>query len=152
MGICLSILWHENLLRIESPSTDFSRVQIFLAPQRLQPKCLLSRCLPQTTHIQRRYPVEPFFTKVVESCLDFRRNRMIFHHRPERYYWPTQCFSKAPFKEVLNISQITIAYHGTCLPLFIQTGLQQYRGCPFYYPAYCPLSNTICLGTMSKFQ
>ena len=49
MGICLSILWHENLLRIESPSTDFSRVQIF----QLLNACNRSVSFPDASRIQR---------------------------------------------------------------------------------------------------
>ena len=59
-------------------------------------------------------------------------------------------FSKTPFvlslsirQEILNVSHVGIAFHGICPPFFIQTWLQQYRRCPFFHSAYCPLSNPI---------
>ena len=40
--------------------------------------------------------------------------------------------------EVINVSQITLTFHGMCPPFFIQTGLYKYRGSSLSHTAYCP--------------
>ena len=47
-------------------------------------------------------------------------------------------------QEILNISQIGMAFHGICPPLFIQTWLQQYGRGAFFYSAHCSFSNPMC--------
>ena len=39
--------------------------------------------------------------------------------------------------DILNVSQISIAFHGLCPPCFIQTCLQHYRRGTFFHSAYC---------------
>ena len=65
---------------------------------------------------------------------------------------PLERLSKASFRgrlpirdEILNVSQIGIAFHGICPPFFIQTWLQQYSRGTFFYSAHCSFSNTISL-------
>ena len=48
-------------------------------------------------------------------------------------------------QEILNVSQIRIAFHGICPPIFIQTWLQQYGRGAFFNSAHCSFSNTISL-------
>ena len=64
-------------------------------------------------------------------------------------------FSKSPFtrcfpicQEVLNISQMTIAFHRISPTLCIQAWLQQYRRGPFIYAAYRSFSYAIRFGSM----
>ena len=79
---------------------------------------------------------------------------MMFNRRPKGNCWPNEWFSKTPFvrcfparKEVSNVVQKTVTCHGISRPMFIQAGLQRYRGCSFFHHAYCPFCFTICLGT-----
>ena len=46
--------------------------------------------------------------------------------------------------EILNVSQIGIAFHGICPPIFIQTWLQQYGRGAFFHSVHCFFSNPIC--------
>ena len=46
--------------------------------------------------------------------------------------------------EILNVSQIGVAFHGIFPLILIQTWLQQYGRGAFFYSAYCSLSNPIC--------
>ena len=48
------------------------------------------------------------------------------------------------FLEILNVSQIGLAFHGICPPILIQTRLQQYGRGAFFYSAHCSFSNPIC--------
>ena len=65
-----------------------------------------------------------------EFLIVFWRNRMVFNQCPKRYYWPFEWFSKSPFirsfptsQEVLDISQIAIAFHWIGPPPFIHCWL-----------------------------
>ena len=49
-----------------------------------------------------------------------------------------------PSDEILNVSQIGIAFHLIRPPTFIQTRLRQYRRRPFFHSPHCSLSNPIC--------
>ena len=96
-------------------------------------------------HISQEDAWQHFLTKLVESILN---------HRSERNYWPNEWFSQAPFircfpvrSEFLDVSQITVTFHGISPPFFIQTGLQKHCRCSFLDPAYCPLCTTIRFGT-----
>ena len=74
---------------------------------------------------------------------------MIFNHRPEKVLLAHTMFLQSAVQRGFErlADNNSVPWN---LPLFIQIGLQQYRGCTFYYPAYCQLSNTICLGTVRR--
>ena len=46
-------------------------------------------------------------------------------------------------QEILNVSQIAVAFHGICLPTFIQTWVQQYSRGAFLYSLHCSFSSPI---------
>ena len=46
-------------------------------------------------------------------------------------------------KEILNVSQIRIAFHRICPPTFIKTRLQQYSRGAFFYSAHCSFRNPL---------
>ena len=48
-------------------------------------------------------------------------------------------------QEVLDILQIVIAFHGIWPPFFIQSRLQQYGWCPFFYSTYSSFCNSLSL-------
>ena len=117
--------------------------------QCLRPKCLLS----DSTRVQcitEKNTWQEFCSKLMHSRFVFRRNRVIFDHSSKRYYWSVKRHSEPPFigclpirQEILNVSQIAVAFHGICPPIFFQTWLQQYCRCPFLYSAHCSFSNPI---------
>ena len=85
----------------------------------------------------------------------FGRNRMIFNHCTKRNGWAFKRFSESPFvwsfltrQEILNVSQIAIAFHGIRPSFFVQAWLLQYSRRSFFYSAYRSLRNTTCLGSM----
>ena len=88
----------------------------------------------------------------MDSWLVFRRDREIVNHQwTKRNDWSIKRFSKTSFtwsllikQEILNVSQISIAFHGICPPFFIQTWPQQYRRCTFFHSAHYSFSNPIC--------
>ena len=106
-------------------STSFASIRGLLTrpclpiPQCLQPTYLLSKSSPRLMHIREIFHV--------------KRNRIIFNHRPKRNHWAFKNGSPNPLssgvllvcQEVLNISQIAIAFHRLRPPLFIQARLQQ---------------------------
>ena len=74
----------------------------------------------------------------------------IFHQCTEWNKWSFEGLPKYSFawcfpvgQEILDIPKIAIAFHGIWPPFIIQSWLQQYRRCPFFNSAYCPLSNPI---------
>ena len=76
----------------------------------------------------------------MDSWLVFRRNRVILNQWTKRNDWSIKRFSKTSFvwslpirQEVLNVSQIGVAFHGICKPFFIQTWLQQYCRRTFFH-------------------
>ena len=120
-------------------------------PQCLRPECLFSRFPPRATHSQGKYLVR-LSCRTDAVAQVFSRNRVIFIHCSKKYYWPFEWFSKSSLirclpirQEILNISQIVAAFHGIRPPFLIQTRLQQYSRCPFFYCAYCSLSNPTCV-------
>ena len=87
----------------------------------------------------------------MDSWRVFRRNRdntqPMNHKEWSSFTWfpKTSLVWSLPIRqEILNASQIGIAFHGICPPFFIQTWLQQYGRRTFFYSAYCSLSNPIC--------
>ena len=71
-----------------------------------------------------------------------------FDHCSKRFYWAVTWYSEPPFtgclpirQEILNISQIAVAFHGLRPPFSVQTWLQQHRRRPFLHSS---LSNPIC--------
>ena len=79
----VSFLWHENLLCVESPRMNFRRVQKFP----LLNVCDEAISFPDSLRTQRisnEDAQKGLFAKQVESCLVFRKDRMIFDHRPKR--------------------------------------------------------------------
>ena len=84
------------------------------------------------------YTWQNFGSKLMQSRWVFSRNRVIFDHCSKRYHWSVKNHSQPPFilglpirQEILNVSQISVTLHGICSPFVTQTGLQQYRRCPF---------------------
>ena len=69
--------------------------------------------------------------ELMQSRLVFRRNRVTFDHCSKRYYWFVKGHSEPPFvrcfpirQEILNVSQIAVAFHRIRPPFVTQTGLQ----------------------------
>ena len=76
----------------------------------------------------------------MDSWLVFRRNWVILNQWTKRNDWSIKRFSKTSFvwslpirQEVLNVSQIGVAFHGIWKPFFIQTWLQQYCRRTFFH-------------------
>ena len=86
----------------------------------------------------------------MDSWLVFRRNRVILNQWTNGIIGPLNGFPKRlsygvfPSDEILTVSQIGIAFHRICPPIFIQTWLQQYCRGTFLYSAHCSFSNPIC--------
>ena len=87
----------------------------------------------------------------MDSWLVLRRNRVLLRQRTKRNHRFPKWFTKTslvwsfPIKqEILNVSQIGIAFHRICPPIFIQTWLQQYRRRTFFHSAHCSFSSPIC--------
>ena len=79
------------------------------------------------------------------------QKQVIFDHCSQRCYWSVKWYSEPRFicclpirQEILNVSQIGVAFHGIRPPFFIQTWLQQHRRCPFLHSAHRSFSNPIC--------
>ena len=88
----------------------------------------------------------------MDSWLVFRRNRVILNEwtklndRTCKWFPKTSLMWGLPIRqEVLNVSQISIEFHGICAPIFIKTWLQQYGRGAFFYSAHCSFSNPICV-------
>ena len=76
---------------------------------------------------------------------------MIFNHCIKRNDQSFKQFSKSPcmrcfpiWQEVLNISQITIAFHRISPPFLSQAWLQPYSRSSFFYSAHCSFSDPMC--------
>ena len=87
----------------------------------------------------------------MDSWLVLRSKRVILNqwtkwsHRSCKWLPRTSFMARLPIRqEILNVSQIGVAFHGTCPPTFIQTCLHQYYRGTFFHSAYCSLSNPIC--------
>ena len=94
---------------------------------------------------------QDFRTKLMQSRLVFRGNRVIFDHCSKRYNWSVKENSEPPFircfltrQEILNVPQIAVTFHRICPPFVDQTWLQQHRRCPFLHSAHCSFGNNIC--------
>ena len=92
-----------------------------------------------------------FLSKLMDSWLVFRRDRVILNQWTKRndrsFKWLPKTSLIRGFAirwEICNISQIGVAFHGICPPIFIQTWLQQYGRSAFFYSAHCSFSNPIC--------
>ena len=79
----------------------------------------------------------------------------IFNLCAEWNDWSFEWFTKSSFirsvlicQEILDTSQIAIAFHGISRPLFIRAWSQWYTRRPFFYSAYCSFSNTSRLWPM----
>ena len=107
----------------------FPRRPSFPAPRCLQPLCHPSKfSRPQS--VSKEQSKWYFVSKLMDSWLVFRRNRVILNQWTKRNDWSFTRFSKTSFvwslpirQEILNVSQISIAFHGLCPPFFIQTYL-----------------------------
>ena len=87
----------------------------------------------------------------MDSWLVFRSYRVILNQLTKRNDRSFKWFPKTSLiwglpirQEILNVSQISKAFHGICPPIFIQTWLQQYGRGAFFYSAHCSFSNPIC--------
>ena len=72
-----------------------------------------------------------FAPKLMQSRLVFRWNRVTFDRCSRRDNWSVEWFSEPPFigclsirQEILNVSQIAVAFHRIRQPFVTQTGLQ----------------------------
>ena len=86
----------------------------------------------------------------MDSWLVLRRDRVIVNQWTKWNDWSFKWFPKASLtwglpirEEILNVSQIGVAFHGIC-PQFFQTCLQQYGRGAFLHSAHCSFSNPIC--------
>ena len=113
--------------------------------------------------ITEEYTWQDFRTKLMYSRLVFVRNRVTFNHCSKRYHWSVKGHSEPPLikclpirQEILNVSQIAVAFHGIRPPFFVQTWLQQYRRCPFLGSAHSlsaiPLVPDLCGVDVHWFQ
>ena len=103
--------------------------------------------LPNSTRVQsvsKTQSRQDFLSKLMDSWLVFRRDRVILNQWTKRNDRSIKRFSKASFtwslpirQEILNVSQIIITLHGICTPFFIQTWLQQYGRSAFLFSAHC---------------
>ena len=130
-------------LCIESFWEDFRCVHRFQLLNVCKLLCHPSKFSPRTERIQGTIQVN-ILSKLMDSWLVFRRDRVILNQWTKRDDWSFTRFSKASFvwslsirQEVLNVSQIGITFHRICPPIFIQTWLQQYRRRTFFHSAYC---------------
>ena len=87
----------------------------------------------------------------MDSWLVFRRNRVILNQWTKRNDRSFEWFPKTSLvwsfpirQEILNVSQISIAFHRICPPIFIQTWLQQCGRGAFLHSAHCSFSDPIC--------
>ena len=88
----------------------------------------------------------------MKSRLITRWDWVIFNQCSKWNYGTFEWFSESPFikslpvrYEVLNVSQIAMAFHGIGPPSLIQSWLWQYRGGTFFYSSYCSFSNAVRL-------
>ena len=84
--------------------------------------------LPRDSLTAKKDSWKKVLAKLMISCLISWWNRMIFNNYSKRYYWSFKLFSKSSFvrrfpicQEVLDVSQIAIAYPRARPPPFIQT-------------------------------
>ena len=99
--------------------------------QCLRPECLLSRFLPCKMHNREIFLTRLLLqTDAVATGL-FAENRVILGHYSKRYYWSAQWHSEPPFiwclpnrREILNVSQMAVAFHRIRPPFVTQTRLQ----------------------------
>ena len=103
---------------------------------------------PACNAFPRNFPGKTLGTELMQSRQVFNRNRVIFYHRSKQNNWAMKWYSEQPFtgcfpirREILNVSQVAIAFHGICPPIFIQTRLQQCSRGAFFHSAHCSLSN-----------
>ena len=91
---------------------------------------------------------------VLLLCLGCPRLRWMFSDPDllQRFwlYWAVKWYSEPPFigcppirREILNVSQIAVAFHGMRRPILIQTWLRYCR-CTFFHSAHRSPSNPIC--------
>ena len=77
----------------------------------------------------RNIPGKIFWTELMLSRQLFIRNRVIFDHCSKRYYWSVKWwYPEPPFKwcfpirqEILNVSQISVTFHGIRPPFIVET-------------------------------
>ena len=92
----------------------------------------------------------------MDSWLVFRSYRVTlnqwtkWNNRSFKWFPKTSLMERLPFrKEILNISQIGVTFHGICPPIFIQTWLQQYcRGAFLYSVSAIPFVSDLCVVSM----
>ena len=118
--------------------------------------------LPDSSRVQditEEYPWEHFLSKLIDSGLVFRGYGMIFNQWTKWDDGSSKWFTKTPFvwcfpirQSVLNIAQVAVTFHGIRPSFFVQSRLQQYRRCPFFYSANCSFSNPICFWTVSGWR
>ena len=141
----------EERKKKKEESADKNRSPSTIA--RTGPFCYSRAWKPLTPimHNREMYLVRLLYSKLMQSRLIFRRNRVIFDQCSKRYYWSVKGHSEPPFvrcfpirKFVLNISPMAARFHGIRPPFVVQTWLQQYRRCPLFHSANCSFSNSSC--------
>ena len=89
-----------------------------------------SRCCssPREKPQSKTQTYDDFCSKLMQSRLVLRRDRLIFDRCSKRYYWSVKGHPEPPFigclpirREILNISQIAVTFHGIRPPFFVQT-------------------------------
>ena len=123
----------------------------FPTPQCLQPVCHPSKLSPRTKRIRGTIQVKLCFQSDGFLTGFFEEMVYFLNQGTKRNDWSFTWFSKTPLvwslpirQEILNVSQISTAFHGICPPFSIQTPLQQYCRRTFLHSAYCSFSNLIC--------
>ena len=107
------------------------------APQRLQPKYLLSKFTQHTMHIRGIFQVK-CSCQIGEAWTGLvQKSDSIFNHCSKRNHWTFKWFSEFSLTRSFPI----------CQPFFKQAGLQQHRWRPFFYSANRSVSCSICLGS-----
>ena len=106
---------------------------------------------PRAQSVSKEQSRKDFLSKLMDSWLVFRRDRLIFNQGTKRNDWSFKWFSQTLFvwsfsirQKILNVSQIGVTRNRICRPIFIQTWLQQYGRCTFFHSAHCSLSNPVC--------
>ena len=129
----------------------------FPIPQCLRPEYLISKFLQRSLHSRgiclARLSYKNWWS--LDLFFFFCRDRKIFNHYSKMNHWALKWFSESPFmwsfpvcQEVLNISQIAIAFHRISPPFFIPARLRQYCRRSFLCSAHCSFGNPIRLGSM----
>ena len=115
----------------------------------------LFQILPAINAYSKNISGKIFLSNLVVLTGLVQKKGVMFNHCTRRNHWASEWFSESPFmksfpicQEVLNISQIAVAFQRISEPYFIQAWLQKHSRRTFFSSAYRSCSNTIRLRSM----